>query len=646
MGEVRGPEGGGFLSNLGNLFNKLTGGAFGHIFTQKPSAPEEVPLLPEEPARKGWESARHTVTNFISLIGTKAQKAAETVSKVVGDFFREEVPTAFQKVTYIALSTLAEAIDEPSLHLQQVGAPDDGEEIGEEWEGGIKENIKRIKTLLQLLENTRAQLAHAPDDERLKRRIASLEKRVKEWITSDSFRDDLRGVQGIRSDQNTDFLSRIKAWEDEMQGYYDLAAPVNMRYHTSEVDEKTAGWLRLGVISDKSNGFLDLERLKNLQKLGGDDFRAELNKMAQEIIDLWAKARAKENTNVDASAGYALRQLGFDDAMLVGIHQRLEKKEKVVFSLPPHIDVQSIKDKLQPTIDLREDILKQQFLQVVQEQLKHGKIENSMLKLLHVGLLNHHSQKIDKTGWYHNEEGEMRDMAAIFDQFDGKKIIFGKEGPYFDKEGNIHLPTPSGHPEGEITLRALYINQSVQGYTKNDGTQAALNKRAWVKMLKLRGCEPIAEILRKAESSYSTAADVIDLARQAGFCVSTGCESAKDRTGYVSAEVAINRHAKHVAESIRRSIMMRQLEEDSPAVRVVRDNTGTKILKVVPFVLEGITDKFDVKGIAFRIKMYAKQFFEIQKEKARIRAKLAAGKAAPPPPVTAPPPPSPLQAAP
>jgi len=81
-----------------------------------------------------------------------------------------------------------------------------------------------------------------------------------------------------------------------------------------------------------------------------------------------------------------------------------------------------------------------------------------------------------------------------------------------------------------------------------------------------------------------------------------------------------------IPQSSRNKFMREQLDEDSPGVRVVQDNTGTKIIKILPLKIEGITKgtlgrKNAIKGAGKRIVTLTKSAIEIPKERQRIKKK-------------------------
>ncbi len=458
--------------------------------------------------------------------------------------------------------------------------------------------IQTINTRLQALDKTIAKCAEAKTT----------------WANSDYFRDKLRGKAELNFEKGADAV--ITAYEKIIENnYYPAAPPVNMRYHKCQAGTEEAGWLRVGVVSDMSNGFTNLKALNELssaidENLDPDTLR---NEMANNILTQWGKAKEKGKHNVDASAGYALKQLGYTPGQIKGafISRKLD--------IPLDDRAKKI---IGETVEKRKQVLSSQFLQIVMEQSKHlspEDIESGTLKILHVSLLNQQSKKIDSTGWNHDEENEMLDMAEIFKLFNGKQLVQDNKGPFIDLEGNIHLPNIGG----DLSLQALFFNQSVQGNTKNDRTQQEINE-ATLFDTKMDLTHPLSKSLDRENTSYTSAADMIFKGIEIGYKVSCGCLSAKDRTGFVSACVADRVMEKaQFSKEARAEFMRGQIKEDSPAVKIIRDNTGTKIMKVSPFFIEGFTEGPLATPLNFlqRMLLYITQGIEILKERRRIKAR-------------------------
>lgn len=571
----------------------------------------------------------------------------------------------------------ADAMNEVAVNSPQAGKPrlnDPGKHITQIWSdkagNSSKEEIKRVDTIDALMKSAQAHIDHYENlltDQTLKPSEKKEIEKKKEfhegvlvkcknskesgvtWASSDFFRDILRGKEGLNSEKNTEGIKgAIAEYENLMtENYYSSPLAVNMRSQTCEVitvdakvppEKNSKSWVRVGVMSDMSNGFVNLHSLKELDQTlekGVNQTANEMRtKMAVEIIEVWTTCKEKGNKNIDASSGFALKQLGFTPEEIEAIASQIGKKGSV---LVPQIDQKNfnrVREVIQDTVEKRNSIVSQQFLQLVMEQIKNASpkdIEDGQLKMVHVALMNHNSKNVDGTGWNHNEDNEIRDMAAIFDQFDGKTLIFDEKGPYIDQKGNIHLPKMENLPQREITLRSLFINQSVQGYTKNDGTSKELNEIARGKLIDFhiedKQQEKMDKIFNQKKAGYSSAADTIDIFLKSGFKVSTGCLSAKDRTGFVAA-LASDRvmRASDFPQSTRNEILKNQLKK-GPGIKVILDNTRTKIMKVRPFFLEGLTKgPFSAKGYLDRAGIYVKQGIEILAERRRVKKFTKQGK--------------------
>ena len=553
---------------------------------------------------------------------------------------------------------------------------DPGKSISEVWidkkGNSSKETIDRIDTVNNMAKAVEKKIAYleeklsepALDSEgkkgieneikAQKKQLEKLQSSGKKWASSDFFRDMLRGNKRLISNNKPEgVISAMNEFGAIMDNkYYSSAPPVNMRNHSCKVltengkppkveNEKT--WVRIGVISDMSNGFVNLDSLNELNGLLEDGKLDEAtdkrNEMILNITDNWKSSKARKNKNIDAAAGYALRQLGVSDKEILAIHNNINAKLELPKLEVNNNNVNDIQKTVGVTVGKRKDVMAQQFLQLVMQQVENSSaqdLQKGQIKMIHVALLNQNSKSIDGTGWNHDEENQMKDMAAIFAQFDGSKLICDGKGPFIDKEGNIHLPADEKFQEGqkEITLRSLFINQSVQGYVKNNGTTKDLNDKAKSKLpgigvdKELQG--KMDEIFKGEETGFSSAADMIDHFMNAGFKVSTGCLSAKDRTGFVSALMSKRvMRDSNFPESSMNKIMRDQLKPDSPAVKVIIDNTGTKVMKLAPFKLEGITDKFSIKGFYARSATLARQGVEILAEQQRVKQAEKYGKKEP-----------------
>ncbi|CRX38973.1 hypothetical protein [Estrella lausannensis] len=634
------------------------------------SHPQSMTIEAREPSRK--EKLRGRLS-LIDSLKEKALIAARYTQKVAIHTFEKIKKTFVSGILKIGGAEAREldASQAANRAADTIGGKaemlEGGKRIEMTWDDGeghsAKEVIERRDTVKSLRKQSLQELKYitsrlknepldAPAKEKLEARKQQLLEIIQrcdsspvEWANSDYFRDILRGDPLLSSKENPEGLEgAINRYEHLMQKeYLTLAPSVNMRYHSCSVEGKQEGWLRLGIISDMSNGFVDLQSLQVLRKslLNNDSETASTlrKEIASDIISFWRDAALSNKVNADASAGYALRELGYSMETIVAIKAAIDKTRpvsKTLLALQPQ-DMPALKDRMDKTIEKRMQVMQGQFLQMVADhagRLSEEDVQSGMMKMIHVSLLSQSSKAIDGSGWFHNEEVEIKDMAALFDHFDNKMLIADAKGPFIDKDGNLHVPPNAAFQEGqELSLRSIFVNQSVQGNTKNNKTQRKINERAYAKLSEfhLADDKPLKRLLHGRKSGYTNAADTVDLVIKAGFKTSTGCLSAKDRTGFVSA-LKVDRLMKNngFTPKVRRRILRHQLGPDSPAVLVIKDNTGTSIMKIKPFLIEGLTkDTFSIKGWTTRATVYLRQGIEILKERRRIKKYEKAGKAAP-----------------
>lgn len=235
----------------------------------------------------------------------------------------------------------------------------------------------------------------------------------------------------------------------------------------------------------------------------------------------------------------------------------------------------------------RRSHLQDQFLQLLWTQVEAHKKEiedpNSTVNqmgaflMTQISLLDPSKQSKEKPpGNIHNETNQIKDMQAIFKEFEGGELIFDGKGPFVDEFGRVHLPLlireKNGSPK-ELELRTVYHNISVQGERRNVGLQAEVNKGAfdtaeellrvlmeqveseisqlpedaetaqlqlWRKQANLTLLqERLGDIRRRVEaggrfsSRYGVAADLASFYAELGAAVGVNCYSGKDRTGYL-----------------------------------------------------------------------------------------------------------------
>lgn len=432
----------------------------------------------------------------------------------------------------------------------------DGREMG-------RQEIERISTVAQAIEFAEEMLTHLQaklpnanleDQALIKSDIRYYEQVLKngkayadknDWISSNYFRDHI-GSTG--------------SFDRAIQNY--VSAPVNMRYQSLEIEGRQAvGFVRVGIMSDMRNGWYSLTDLKAMQAKPGL-IKDKLQDLEKDLPNLEGKKLE--------SALYAINQL------------------KLMMNHPSY---------LSHVIHDRKRVLQQQMIQLVSEQvsrnpekLKEALQSNGSFDMAHVALLNQKSSSQDRTGWVHDERVEMEDMQEIFREFQGKKLVFDGRGPIID-EDTIYLPQLfDGVENSEVTLNTFFFNTSVQGNTTNDGAQLRINKEGMDYLLKTYPDlfkdfpEVQAAILEGDQTSYAVAEDLVKALLDSNrLCISLGCLSAKDRTGFVAERLMLGYLRPHLPPENRHDFDKRIFDSDGPAVKVVAENTPNfRVLKVNP----------------------------------------------------------------
>lgn len=450
----------------------------------------------------------------------------------------------------------------------------------------LRTKVSRLKSSTSTPMTEKIGALFASRIQELSRQVSEYEHMASDWASSNYFRDIFRGHP------------RLKFEYSLLVNKY-LPLPVNMRIHTCKVFNQATKTIenseivRLGVVSDMSNGFTNLKELKQIEQELKKGHTHHLLQLQNDIIRRTEKELKKGHHNVFGAANYALSEV----KDLATIQQTLEKRRQFLIT---------------------------QALPLVLEHAKKSELDKiDLLKMIDVRLLNHKKQKIDpKTGWFHNETNELLDMAEIFKELSDKVLICDGQGPFIDEQGNIHLPQLVTNSDGsykKIAIFAAVVNHSVQGHTKNDGASHEVNLETYSRLVMKFPNEShmdIAKVLMKKKTSYATAVDLIDAAHRKGYKISTGCLSAKDRTGFVCAAWVVFKRMACFSETYKRKVIRKQLNAKYPAVKVVLDNTGAKRMKLGPFFLPGVTDDF--AGIMIRIGTMASTVIEILKENARI----------------------------
>ncbi|KAF3362347.1 hypothetical protein PHSC3_001176 [Chlamydiales bacterium STE3] len=324
---------------------------------------------------------------------------------------------------------------------------------------------------------------------------------------------------------------------------------------------------------------------------------------------------------------------------------------------------------LKAFIEEKKGFIDDQMLQLVlaqiesREPLLESAGNNTSFFMAHLGLLNEKKVRVDASGLIHDEGRFMVEMQQAFKRFEGKKIIIDGTGPLIDQEGNIHLKTRSFSSDGktpkELTLRTLFANFSVQGFTQNGPVQGKFNETTatqfneeLTKQIKsvraeLKENQDSEELIAKAsqlesiqsrldtiiksltqgQSNYKIACDYFPLlleysqiaqGEDAIFTSSLCCFSGKDRTGLVAAVSTHRVGVKKAVEALEQDTKKQQnilrkfskrilYDKDSLGIQVVSENTGASMLKVSPLFLPEVANS--IKSIARRVFHYVEQAF-------------------------------------
>ncbi len=286
-----------------------------------------------------------------------------------------------------------------------------------------------------------------------------------------------------------------------------ISAPINARWHKLEVGNTSQEFLRMGIFSDMRNGYVSLKRLKKINK--SSNKRKEIAHLKRELFN----------------------KTYFSSATKGGLKK-----------LKNHFLDQITPDNIPQLIEERERYLTKQMGHLIATQIerKSHLIKDGKFHLLHLSFLNENRHEVNSNGWIIDEKTEMEDMAEIFKQFNGKKVIFDldpTEGPFSIKGDGIHLPKNGQDP---ITLKTTFINISVQGNTKNTPAQNEINKDNInhlddeSKKLFKEKTRKLSHAVVEGKKAYTLAEDLtLNILKANLAAVSIGCLSAKDRTGEV-----------------------------------------------------------------------------------------------------------------
>jgi len=324
----------------------------------------------------------------------------------------------------------------------------------------------------------------------------------------------------------------------------------------------------------------------------------------------------------------------------------------------------------------RQFVFQQQMLFLLNQQIQfHPPRHKSTFTLCHQTLLNPSKESLENCGWMHNEKNELEDMRAIFEWFDQKEIIFSSQesAPYISERGTIHLPAPKGiEPGKRVKLETCLLNTSVQRHTKealrfqqklnSDGIKKVeqllikraqkilnsqsttlsdlfdelskkqhnlMNRARWLTLQQLRDAmETFSDIyhsltkiknISKKDSSYDLAVELAKVLLLINVPLSSGCLSAKDRTGYMVGKLMVDltirdvnakalyfenlsekvayrpaQYKKYIQigaffrgqAQVLQPFLCRALDSNSIAMKIVRENCEQSYLKAFVFPIK------------------------------------------------------------
>lgn len=210
-------------------------------------------------------------------------------------------------------------------------------------------------------------------------------------------------------------------------------------------------------------------------------------------------------------------------------------------------------------------------------------------------------QKAKKYGTFvQDERNQMMDMATIFEQFEGKTLIFDGKGPFIDEHGRVHLPKKildpvDGSPK-ELTLKTLFFNVAVERSSRNQDDQGRINEAGLQKLeslIRRQGDQARINQLRRAlaggKSNDEIAQSIAQLMMDVGACVGINCFSGKDRTGRIGVRMILGALKRTVdglglglkrAQAVMKAFGKQAWSKMGVSMQIVRQNTQLLAIKV------------------------------------------------------------------
>lgn len=512
---------------------------------------------------------------------------------------------------------LREGLDELNeMDRASVGSAEKGKEIGDTFtlDGRTigTETATRTDTVSAAIKSLTDRKAHLeerlkdhPEDTRLHRQYHNTVNQLAEaediqsrggtWAGSSSYRTHI-----------TRFSTLEKAWER----YVPLVVNHRVQKVRNASGQVVSSLNRSGAIHDYRHGHTNLQELRMLKGiLARKDI---LSPAQQETLNRLDPNIVKTYFQGNQSEAWELLDAQIIDRQLILENQALQ-------DLAAHFDGMS-----------------------------QAELENLPAEVLfgRVSMLNAYNKPTKTEKFELNEANQMRDMAAIYGDLQGKQLVFDGKGPYLDEQGMIHMPFKAGS-EGKPLVRdfkPIYFNISAQGNIRNEGPQQAINTAAYrslhshvltrcnqldlgtpeekQKAAKMR--ERLQYIGKELEKGVT---DGFELAEQTALLLqemdaklSINCFSGKDRTGLLAALVTF-KHLKDGLEGLNPPIGDRKtlstlgkfgrqlMSVSGTAARIVEDNTKFTALKLSVFNIKLLnigTHSQKLLGVALRLnELYA-----------------------------------------
>lgn len=462
--------------------------------------------------------------------------------------------------------------------------------------------IRQLKTKIEYLTNLRNDTGEKHYDEQSKEAREQLEIYQKEtgaWASTNAPR----------------FLFQNNSPEQARKKYLPSLGNFWMQTVKDQDGQTVSRIGRSAAISDFSHGRVSLKELEDYQDLVrlsadkpiGDD-------RAKDLLEIY---------NLGSLAGTSPVRINAESRkQLNKLINKLKKRivqdygEQVIDrdgSLKP--------DELAKITSSRKDKLQQQILQDLFVHFQSQPVLTNEIVYGRTALIDS-TKKASKeaSGFVNSERTQMLDMHAIYSEINGKQVFFDVEdspdkGPYFDKDGNIHMNRSfyrGKAPHEPVNLNTVFLNISAQGNTQNMGMQRAINTKALADLEKMakkglfdpKELEKLKTALEDPRSNaFKKSLLAMQLISKAGYA-SENCFGGKDRTGYAVAfltsaclEKALKKREEEIAKETGIEIQgeveeqmskwdEQLLSNEGVAAKIIKHNTGHTTLKLTAYKLD------------------------------------------------------------